>query len=216
MVRIIYGPHFGRLVEAQGAALLRRGRPRITRPAPPVYNVAGSLPGSRVTSASWQRDRLKRREFIALIGGATVAWPHTARAQQQEAPVIGFLSSRSAADSAYLVAAFHRGLSESGFVEGQNVGVEYRWAAGRNDRLPAFAVLCRPWVRVLRQHIADGLFEIMVGAMVEFRPLFSVASYSRRMSRTPGREEGGVSAGHPGEPLRDEVHCRLQSSGRRG
>ena len=81
---------------------------------------------------------LKRREFITLLGGAA-AWPIVARAQQPGAHNIGFLSSLSEAPSAGLVAAFRRGLQEAGFVEGDNVTVEYRRADGRYDRLAAMA-----------------------------------------------------------------------------
>jgi putative ABC transport system substrate-binding protein len=77
---------------------------------------------------------MRRREFIALVGGAAVVWPLTARAQP--VPVIGFLSTRSPDDSKYLVAAFRQGLSAAGFVEGTNVAIEYRWAFGQYDRLP--------------------------------------------------------------------------------
>jgi putative ABC transport system substrate-binding protein len=81
---------------------------------------------------------MKRREFISLLGGAA-AWPVTARAQQPAMPVIGFMSARGPEDSAYLVEAFHRGLAEGGFVEGRNVRIEFRWAHGQYDRLPAIA-----------------------------------------------------------------------------
>ena len=82
---------------------------------------------------------MRRREFIAGLTGAAVALPLAGRAQQSVLPVIGFFNSRSPEDTAHLVAAFRRGLSEGGFVEGRSVTVEYRWARGQYDRLPALA-----------------------------------------------------------------------------
>ena len=82
---------------------------------------------------------MRRREFIGLLGGATAMWPLAAGAQQPKLPVIGFMSSRSAKDSAQLLQAFHRGLREVGYIEGQNVAIEYRWAEGRYERLAAMA-----------------------------------------------------------------------------
>jgi putative tryptophan/tyrosine transport system substrate-binding protein len=82
---------------------------------------------------------MRRREFIKLLGGAAVAWPLAARAQQAAMPVIGLLSSVTARQWAPFVSAFLQGLNELGFVEGQNVAIEQRWAGGLYDRLPAMA-----------------------------------------------------------------------------
>jgi putative tryptophan/tyrosine transport system substrate-binding protein len=103
--------------------------------------------------------QLNRRDFIKTISGSAIAWPIAARAQQPAMPIVGFLSSRSPEDSAALVAAFRTGLSETGFVEGRNVAIEFRWAEGNYDRLRMLSadLVARQVAVIAAPAIAPGL-----------------------------------------------------------
>src|SRR5260370_7732917 len=96
---------------------------------------------------------MRRREFIPLLGGTAAAWPPAVHAQQPDMPVIGFLGTRASGDDPQFLTAFRSGLKEAGYVEGQNVAMEYRFAANQYDRLPTLAAeLVRRRVAVIVAH----------------------------------------------------------------
>jgi len=140
---------------------------------------------------------MKRREFIAFLGGAAV-WPLRARAQKPGLPIIGFLNGGTPEGYADMVAAFHRGLKEAGYVAGENVGIEYRWARGDYDRLPALATeLIRLNVSVIVANSTPALAAMAATSTVPI--VFSAAGdpvelgLVARMNR-PGANVTGISS----------------------
>jgi hypothetical protein len=132
---------------------------------------------------------MTRRDFITLLGAAAV-WPLVARAQQQPAPVIGYLSARSPDDTWHLVEAFRRGLREGGFVEGQNATIEYRWGLGERERLAELASdLVRKRVSVLVTTGGEGAALAAKTATVgHFRRPIDGASRTPMGTRSDQRE----------------------------
>ena len=151
---------------------------------------------------------MRRREFITLISSAAM-WPLAAGAQQSAMPMIGYLSARSPDETAHLVEAFRRGLGEQGFVEGQNVTIEYRWALGQYDRLPAMAAeLVRRPVAVLTTTGGEPSALAAKAATSTIPIVFTVGGDPVKLGlvtsyNSPGGNATGVSLlTNPAEPKR--------------
>jgi putative ABC transport system substrate-binding protein len=119
---------------------------------------------------------MKRREFITLVGGGFFAWPIAVRAQQSALPVIGFLSGSSIAERVSFLAAWRHGLSEAGYIENTNVAIEYRWAEGQYERLPALAAdLVKQAVSVMAA--GDGVSALVAKAATTKIPMVFISGY---------------------------------------
>ena len=142
---------------------------------------------------------MRRRKFIALLGGATVAWPFAARAQNRPMPTIGFLSGRSPDEASNALASFHKGLKAVGFSQNCNVAIEYRWAQGQYDKLPELAAdLVRRSVAVIVAVGGDAVADAAVSATKTIPIVFLYGSdpVSRKLVTSfnhPGGNATGIS-----------------------
>jgi ABC-type uncharacterized transport system substrate-binding protein len=165
-------------------------------------------------------DRLLRRDFITLLGGTAVAWPLAAHAQQPM-PVIGYFSGRSAASDRSMVAAFRDGLREAGYAEGQNVAIEFRWADGQYERLPALADdLVRRRVSVIVTSGSEMTTRAAMAATQEIPIVFTVGGdpvrggLVRSLDRPGGNITGVTTVDVDLAPKRLELmHALIPSTG---
>ena len=152
---------------------------------------------------------IARRELITLLGGAAAAWPLAAHAQQLESPVVGYLSARSASDSGGTLADFKRGLAETGYFEGRNVAIEYRWAEGRYDAVPALvADLVRRRVALIA--IPNGTASVLAAktATQTIPIVFSIGSNPVEIGLVP-------NLSHPGGNLTGVAGLYAELAGKR-
>jgi ABC-type uncharacterized transport system substrate-binding protein len=157
---------------------------------------------------------VKRREFISLLVGAATAWPPVVGAQQPHVPVVGFVSGRWPGESAYLAAAFRRGLREAGFAEGQNVAIEYRWAEGDVARAPVLAAELVDRGAAVIATVGGGMSEVVKSiTTVPVVFIFGAdpirAGLVRAFNRPGGNATGIAILNYVLDPKRLEIVCQV-------